>query len=335
MSPKQKALLVGIRYANLSPRWTLESTYTDVHHLREFLISTLKFRREDIVEMTDDLPHDDDRYPNHANLLKQLQALAKDADPGDHLVFHFSGHGSQKPDQNKDESDGQDETIWPADVEIKDDAHDDADNVILDDTIKAELVDKLPDEAHLVIILDCCHSGTGADLKYTYTDHVEIEPGRHEPVDQTAQEPPKKLAMPGLTGDKAASAAPPTMKSPGVGAVVVSWAACQDPRFTISFSNSGGCFVKAFIDAFHEHKDATHQELLQRIKVKMASAAEGHFEENRHRMTDADWEQLQGWWKTARTEPVLGVLHDYRKVLDTPVAQTFGGHQRHHLWPFW
>lgn len=231
----------------------------------------------------------------------------------------------QKKDEDGDEDDGFDEAIWPADVRPTDDGTD-ADNVILDDQIKKILVDKLPDEAHLVIIMDCCHSGTGADLRYTYTDHIPDEvDGQTTAVEKTHVSPPQKLALKGLTDDtKGAEPNSPVMTSPGVGPVVVSWAACRDPHMTISFSKSGGYFVKAFIDSFHEQQDATHEELIHRIKTKMGHAAQGQFQEKRHLLDDVKWQTLQQWWKETRSEPVLGVLHDYRGVLHTPVAKTFG-----------
>ncbi|EKM58131.1 uncharacterized protein PHACADRAFT_206968 [Phanerochaete carnosa HHB-10118-sp] len=285
-----RALLVGIRYSAL-PGHVLESTYQDVERLKWFLTSSVNFRPEDIIELRDDVEPWNPRYPSNANL------------PGDHLVFHFSGHGSQKPDLNGDEADKMDEAIWPADVTLNEDG--DADNVIIDDDIKSILVDNVPDGASLVIILDCCHSGTGAG---NYTDPDGQDDGQAHPL------PRRKLAFRKLTN----------MNNWGSGPVVVSWAACPDPKATLSFSRSGGYFLEAFVEAFNENPGVTHQELLHCVRMKMTWSAERYFEEQRPLMTKGRWKHLQKWWRQERPEPMLGVLYNEDGVLCSPVADTFG-----------
>ncbi|EKM58125.1 uncharacterized protein PHACADRAFT_252184 [Phanerochaete carnosa HHB-10118-sp] len=317
----RKAVLVGVRYtvlANQQPRskYTLTSTYSDVEHLHEFLTETMDFPREDITVLKDDVDPQDARYPNRANLLKAMEDLVSDVRPGDHLVFHFSGHGSQIPDENGDEKDGMDEAIWPADV-VPGQGLYDANNVILDDTIKEMLVDKIPAGAHLVIILDCCHSGSGADLQHCHKDHFseQVHEEILHPLPATRISV-QKIGLKGITGDRVkkdttspifanvnggptinilspltpatADAFSPDSDSPSSTPasslfewsssaastpssatsfesmeelplyrtpkhpVVISWAACQDPDTTLSLANSGGYFVKAFVEAFRK-----------------------------------------------------------------------------------
>ena len=71
--------------------------------------------------------------------------------------FHYSGHGTQIKDVSGDEDDGFDESIIPID-----------DNPILDDELRKLLADKVPEGAKLTAIFDCCCSGTGLDLRYTF-----------------------------------------------------------------------------------------------------------------------------------------------------------------------
>ena len=73
--------------------------------------------------------------------------------PGDTLFFHFSGHGTQIPTDNPQETDGMDEAIVPTDM-----------NVILDDDLRV-IVCKLAVGAHFTMLADCCHSGTLLDHK--------------------------------------------------------------------------------------------------------------------------------------------------------------------------
>ena len=73
--------------------------------------------------------------------------------PGDALFFHFSGHGTQIPTDDPQETDGMDEAIVPTGM-----------NVILDDDLRV-IVCNLPLGAHLTMLADCCHSGTLLDNK--------------------------------------------------------------------------------------------------------------------------------------------------------------------------
>jgi len=83
----------------------------------------------------------------------RLRWLVEGAEPGDVLVFHYSGHGSQVRDRNGDElDDGLDEIICPYDL--------DWDNPFTDDDL-GSIIQNLPPEVNLTVILDCCHSGTG------------------------------------------------------------------------------------------------------------------------------------------------------------------------------
>jgi hypothetical protein len=59
-----------------------------------------------------------------------------DLRPGDSLVFHFSGHGSQQRDTSGEEADGLNETICPADFR--------AAGEIVDDELNRLLVNPLP-----------------------------------------------------------------------------------------------------------------------------------------------------------------------------------------------
>lgn len=84
--------------------------------------------------------------------------LMQGCQPGDSLVFHYSGHGSQQRNYNGDEADGYDETLCPLDFETQ--------GMLVDDEINATIVRPLPHGAKLHAIIDACHSGTVLDLPY-------------------------------------------------------------------------------------------------------------------------------------------------------------------------
>ena len=84
-----------------------------------------------------------------ANVLAGLKDLLAGAKAGDVLVFTNSSHGSYVADTSGDEP-TYDEVVCPYDI---------ADNVLSDDELR-ELFAELPQEAHVVAIMDNCHSGT-------------------------------------------------------------------------------------------------------------------------------------------------------------------------------
>lgn len=87
-----------------------------------------------------------------------LRWLVQGSQPGDSLVFYFSGHGASQPDNDRDEVDGFDETLCPVDFETA--------GKIVDDEINATIVRPLPKGAVLHAIIDACHSGTVLDLPF-------------------------------------------------------------------------------------------------------------------------------------------------------------------------
>ncbi|MGA8753177.1 caspase family protein, partial [Candidatus Deferrimicrobium sp.] len=142
----KKALLVGInRYPD--PGNELKGCVNDVRQMADTLKSRYGFPGDGSLRILTDA-----RATTKA-ILDGLAWLTAGASPGDSLVFHFSGHGSQVPDRNGDEtSDRLDEILCPYDL--------DWDHPLTDDDLAAACAD-VPPGALLTVILDCCHSGTG------------------------------------------------------------------------------------------------------------------------------------------------------------------------------
>lgn len=87
------------------------------------------------------------------------QLIEKDqAGRNDVVLFHYSGHGQQIPDDNgtPDESDGYDEAIIPYDNK----GTKDYSNHIRDDEIGILVKELREKTSNIVISLDSCHSGT-------------------------------------------------------------------------------------------------------------------------------------------------------------------------------
>lgn len=159
-SPALMALLVGVdEYSNLSDSAQLMGSHNDVRLIEQTLRNRFRFPADQISTLVDEQATGDAIRRAFNEILSRLQSLPK-RQPA-YVVFHFSGHGSQLPDQSsgsyRDELDGLDETILPSDaiagggeVEIRDDELNDF----------AHRICARP-ETQLWMILDCCHSGTG------------------------------------------------------------------------------------------------------------------------------------------------------------------------------
>ena len=170
--PRRTALLVGINYNN-NPDATLNGCYNDVVNVSQYLRTVLGYAPSAITLLTDGnrgtsgagtasvVP------PTRKNILAGMAALVAGMVAGDEAVFHYSGHGSLVRDTNGDEVTGLDSCLCPLDYNAPASA---GGGVVTDDEIRALLVNQVPRGARLYVILDCCHNGTGCDIRYKYED---------------------------------------------------------------------------------------------------------------------------------------------------------------------
>lgn len=137
------ALLVGCNYPGTQAE--LHGCVNDVFAMRSLLSRFYGFQEHDFTILVDN----DGSYPQPTgkNIKLQLTKMVDEAQPGDVLLFHFSGHGTQIPGTKVDEADLKDEAICPTDM-----------NLILDDDLR-EIVKKLNDDVFFTFVSDCCHSG--------------------------------------------------------------------------------------------------------------------------------------------------------------------------------
>lgn len=85
---KRKALLIGINY--FRQRGELKGCINDVRNLSNFLMQKHRFRRQDMVILTDD-QRDPRSQPTRENILRAMAWLVNGAEANDSLFFHFSG----------------------------------------------------------------------------------------------------------------------------------------------------------------------------------------------------------------------------------------------------
>jgi hypothetical protein len=168
-SPRRTAFLVGINYINTNSE--LRGCYNDVVNVAQYLRLTLGYAPDAISILTDGnrgvTGTASALLPTRQNIIAGLNALVEGMIAGDEAVFHYSGHGSLVRDTNGDEVTGFDSCLCPVDYAVPASA---GGGMITDDEIRALLINKVPRGARLYVILDCCHNGTGCDIRYKYED---------------------------------------------------------------------------------------------------------------------------------------------------------------------
>ncbi|KAK4488565.1 hypothetical protein RD792_004331 [Penstemon davidsonii] len=152
---RKKAVIVGISYRY--SRHELKGCINDAKCMKHLLMNKFRFPEASILMLTEE-EIDPYRIPTKSNLRMALYWLVQGCQPGDSLVFHYSGHGSRQRNYNGDEVDGFDETLCPLDFETQ--------GMIVDDEINASIVRPLPHGVKLHAIIDACHSGTVLDLPF-------------------------------------------------------------------------------------------------------------------------------------------------------------------------
>jgi len=284
-TPVKKALSIGIRYQGLKDKdgrsLELEGTHRDPPAIQRLLTHVFGYKNENITILMDDGKH---TPPTRENIVRAMKDLVHDAQPGDHFVFHYSGHGSQvEAVDDLSEEDGMDEVIWPMDIGGVEE--DDVNNYIVDNDIREILVNHLPSETRLVMIFDCCNSGTAADLEDCSNDLCPMTP-IVPPVPAITT---TTLSGSGILGNNGLATAymavkredgeeiheaqidspvmTTTAKYPGTlnrnEPYVVSWSACKDGQVT--FEADYGLFVRVFTRSLRRKPHQTHQELLQSL----------------------------------------------------------------------
>jgi hypothetical protein len=149
--PKKTALLIGINYTNTSSK--LNGCINDIQNVSN-LLRTKGYTCLLMSELT----------PVKAtknNILNALIQLLTNANQGDSLFFHFSGHGTNTVDRDRDELDGRDEMICPCDFKM-----------ISDDELNKIIQLHLKPNVSLFALFDSCFSGTVLDLKYNFAPNV-------------------------------------------------------------------------------------------------------------------------------------------------------------------
>ncbi|KAL4308323.1 hypothetical protein GQ457_01G048480 [Hibiscus cannabinus] len=146
---KRLAVLVGCNYPKT--QYELHGCINDVVAMRDVLVNRFGFETRNI-ELLMDAPVEGEGsspavLPTGANIKAALSKMVSQAEAGDVLFFHYSGHGTRIPSLKPAHIFRQDEAIVPSDF-----------NLITDMDFR-QLVNRLPEGASFTILSDSCHSG--------------------------------------------------------------------------------------------------------------------------------------------------------------------------------
>ena len=151
---RKLALLVGINnYQNFE---NLKGAITDIHLQKELLVNRFGFNPNDILIVSDE----SEIKPTRENILQAFEEhLIGQAKPGDTVVYHFSGHGSQVFEQDSPFENNLNSTFVPSNRSI---SLTDNKKTVSDITGKTLflLMSNIETE-NITVILDSCYSGGG------------------------------------------------------------------------------------------------------------------------------------------------------------------------------
>jgi hypothetical protein len=102
-----------------------------------------------------------DEEATATNVQMKIRQLGERVKPNDYFIFFYAGHGTTMMDQDGDEDDHQDEAFCFVDERGRLAAN----NFMRDDDFASIMTSSIPKGTNILIISDCCHSGTIADFK--------------------------------------------------------------------------------------------------------------------------------------------------------------------------
>lgn len=185
-------------------------------------------------------------------MVRALVKLLDASNPGDSVIFTYSGHGTWIPDLNGDEPDGRDEALCPYDLSET--------NLLLDDELCDIIGNHKKPGVQLAMVLDCCHSGT-------MTRVISMNPGHTK----ARYLPPSRFVKSKdiLEAISMASPKPKTVTLPGI----VMMAGCRDSEYSYDAHFDGkpnGAFTYFALQALKKNP-ANYGAWMQLIKKSLPS----------------------------------------------------------------
>jgi len=101
-----------------------------------------------------------DEQCTRENVLAAIQDVGGRCGENDYFVLYYSGHGTQVDDSDGDEDEGQDEALCLVDPQ----GQISYDTLLIDDDLAEALTEEIDENARIIVLTDCCHSGTICDF---------------------------------------------------------------------------------------------------------------------------------------------------------------------------
>jgi len=149
-----KALFIGIQYQTI-PSIALQSCLQDIESSKQ-KIQEMYPDCTSVRVLTDETAE----KPTRKNILKAIQWLVEDVKPGQHVFFHYSGHGGQLIDVNGGYKSIFENCIYPYKGKKL--------QIILDEEIRKELIEKIPAGSKCFVVMDSYSGNATIELEHTW-----------------------------------------------------------------------------------------------------------------------------------------------------------------------
>lgn len=234
------ALLVGIdKYPAPTPK--LDGTLKDIGKVKTFLETNFNDRPLHIKTLTEG----DATRKNFIDAFRNHLGQAKENDV---IWFHFSGHGSRQlssPEFQKINSGKKDETLVLFDSRPNG-------NDLADKELAVLIAEVSKNNPHIVITLDCCHSGSG-----TRSATVESSKFKKRLSNERSEIRPLDSYLEGYYTKHG-------LKIPQSSHIV--YAACNRFQSAKESFEGGGIFTQNLIEVLTKNKNISYNDLLVRMR---------------------------------------------------------------------
>jgi hypothetical protein len=202
-----------------------------------------------------------DEEATRRNMIDALEGMLNQARPGDRLVFQYSGHGTQVPDDNGDEADQFDEAFVPFDYA--------SGRLLLDDDL-AEIVARVPEGVQLTLFMDCCHSGTNSRFAPFFGARTSTD-------ERVRWLPPTPELVRAHQQFRATLPSPPSSIKEQSAARVAHLAACQDQEYAWESRGQGDFTVAGSgLLAAAVARGDTNEDFLAAVRTEVARRGRQH-----------------------------------------------------------
>lgn len=247
---KKFALLIGLDYPGTNNQ--LSGCVEDALRIKDYLKSSLGFIDNEITLLIDKDrrsggPLDASKRITKKVILDEFKRIVNTSVCGDFVFIHYSGHGTQVKSLDKDETDGKDEAIVVNEKEL-----------ITDDEFRSMLSNfKLG--VKCFTLMDCCHSGSIYDLKYTIRPKTAYQYKLLTFLNKTAVSDSKsdyEFVVEGPYSETNAD--------------IIMLSGCRDPEVSLECSGKGVLTTSFLVVMKLNNNKLTRFELIKKIRTYIA-----------------------------------------------------------------